>query len=75
MLKEINNHPDYVVFPDAPKPRQAFRHAWILRRRPRPFVPQPDGTPMADGAKTLDDRASSYLSIYVVRPLEGPFSV
>jgi hypothetical protein len=64
VIEELNNHPDYVVFPDIPVLRNVFRHAWVLRRSSRPFVPQPDGAPMPDRAKTIEDR-SRLFSIYL----------
>ena len=60
----LTNHPDYIVFPDIPVLRAAFRHTWVLRRNFRPFVPQPDGAPMPDRAKTVEER-SRLFSIYL----------
>lgn len=60
VCEESNIHLDYVVFPDMPELRQVFRHAWVLHRSPRPFVPQPDGTPMPDHAKTRGSQLAPF---------------
>ena len=56
--------PNYVVVPDTTVLRDKFRHTWVLRRCHRPFVPQPDGTPMPDRAANREER-SRLLSIYL----------
>ena len=56
----LSEHSDYVVLPDTPTLRSRFRHEWILRRAFRPFVPQPDTTPMPDRASSAEDRAKLY---------------
>ena len=53
-----------MVFPDTPSLREKFRHAWVLRRCRRPYVPQPDSTPMPDRTDNREDR-SRLLSIYL----------
>ena len=41
----LRDDPDYVVLPDTGALQQ-MRHEWVLRRANRPYVPQPDGTPL-----------------------------
>ena len=53
----------YVALPDIEE-LQIFRHEWVLRRAHRPFVPQPDSTPMPDRARTVEQRARLY-SVYL----------
>ena len=60
----LKNHPDYVVLPDTPLLSARFRHEWVLRRAFRPYVPQPDSTPMPDHAKNQEERAKLY-SVYL----------
>ena len=37
-----------------------LRHEWILRRANRPYVPEPDGTPMPDAAANAEEKARLY---------------
>ena len=60
----LNDHIDYVVFPMSAQLEDSFRHTWALRRRSRPHVPQPDGTPMPDREATVEGRAKLY-SVYM----------
>ena len=64
VMEELNNMPHFIVFPDIPILRECFRHAWILQRCARPYVPQPDGTPMPERAKSREERCR-LLSIYL----------
>ena len=58
-------HHDYIVLPDIPTMQQ-MRHEWVLRRANRPYVPQPDATPMPDNAASLEDRPSCTVCICVL---------
>ena len=61
--EDLAEHPDFVVFPDSAN-LQMFRHLWILRRRFRPHIPQPDGTPMPDREENREER-SRLFSVYM----------
>ena len=52
------------MLPNSTRLSGRLRHEWILRRVFRPFVPQPDGTPMPDRAKNQEERAKLY-SVYL----------
>ena len=45
---------DFIVLPLVPGKTEILRHEWILRRAHRPYVPQPDATPMPDRAPSQD---------------------
>ena len=62
--KVLKDHPDYVMLPDTTRLSTRLRHEWVLRRAFRPFVPQPDRTPMPDRAKNHEERAKLY-SVYL----------
>ena len=53
-------HHDYVVLPNTEALARQLRHEWVLRRAFRPFVPQPDSTPLPDTARTHEERAHRY---------------
>ena len=57
-----NNH-NYIALPDIPAMQQ-MRHEWILRRANRPYVPQPENTPMPDKAASPEEKAKLY-SVYL----------
>ena len=60
----LQDHHDYIVLPNTTRLSARFRHEWILRRAHRPYVPQPDGTPMPDHARNHEERAKLY-SVYL----------
>ena len=60
----LRGNEDIVIFPNTPRLSRQFRHEWVLRRAHRPFVPQPDSTPMPDRAKNQEERAKLY-SVYL----------
>ena len=57
------DHHDFIVLPDIPAMQQ-MRHEWVLRRANRPYVPQPDSTPMPDNAASLEEKAKLF-SVYL----------
>ena len=64
----LSDKHDYIVLPDAPATQQ-IRHEWVLRRANRPYVPQPESTPMPDNASSVEEKAKLF-SIYL-RPWTG----
>ena len=57
------NAKDVIMFPDTTL-LKVFRFEWMLLRTERPYVPQPEGTPMPDREKTADGKAKLF-SIYL----------
>ena len=60
----LSSHPYDVVLSDTAALTKRFRHDWVLRRAFRPYVLQPDSTPMPDRAPNHEERSKLY-SVYL----------
>ena len=47
---------EYYTFPDEPF-LDTFRHMWVIKRRPRPYVPILEGVPLPSPTKPAEDNA------------------
>ena len=55
---------EYHTFPEAPQKVYAkFRHAWVLVRNKRPYVPVLEGAPLPSPARRSEDNAK-YFSVF-----------
>ena len=61
---------EYIMLPDTPALQQ-MRHEWVLRRANRPYVPEPDSTPMLDSAASQEDKTI----MKCLKPIRNPCRV
>ena len=53
----------YDTFPDVPV-LQKFRHAWVILRNKRPYVPVLEGAPLPNGNRRPEDNAKYCLTFF-----------